>query len=130
MPLHFTVWQFVRIMVHAEEVGAGSVVGGLLEDWREVWEPLDAELGELAERDFDAYGDLMMNQDVVIEDATPAQAKTARAAVDAVMAEMDAAITAAGDPAHLENLKYERRELRQLSRRLGRLADGDGAGEG
>ena len=130
MELRFTVWQFVRLMVHLEDRAAPpKSYAALLAAWGDIWQPLDAELAELAERDFEAYSELMMDQDVVIEDAALDQARTAQQAIDEIMAIMDGAIKtdetadqkAASDPEHLQNLKFERRELRQLSRKLSRL---------
>lgn len=131
MELRFTVWQFVRLMVHIEErANPSKPFAALYAGWGDIWRPLDADLTELAERDFEAYSELMMDQEVVIEDATSEQAHTAQQAIDEIMAIMDRAIKAdeqAGgkeglNPEHLQNLKFERRELRQLSRKLGRIA--------
>jgi len=129
--LRFTVWQFVRLMVHIEECANPSKSQAALRAaWGDIWHPLDAQLVELAERDFDAYSELMMDQDVVIEDATLDQAHAARIAIDEIMSVMDRAIAdgANTDGAqaddrseHIQNLKFERRELRQLSRKLSRL---------
>jgi len=122
--IRFTVWQFVRLMVHLEESTDISADQSALKDsWNDQWQPLDQELGELAERDFEAYGELMMDQDVVIEDATAGQALIAGQVIERVQADMDQAIEAGGEPAHLQNLKFERRELRQLARKLSRMTD-------
>ena len=133
--IRFTVWQFVRLMVHLEErrdaqqnntqLGPRADEAALWAAWAGVWTPLDQELARLAESDAAAYADMMMNQDVVIEDVPAALAATAKAALEAVMAEMDSAIEAAttktdGDEDLLDSLKFERRELRQLTRKLGR----------
>lgn len=125
MELRFTVWQFVRLMVHIEEhANPPKSLAALLAAWDEIWKPLDAELAELAERDFEAYSELMMDQEVAIEDATADQAHSAQQAIDEIMAIMDRTIkadeNADDDPEHLQNLKFERRELRQLSRKLNR----------
>jgi len=129
LELRFTVWQFVRLMVHIEENATPpKQLKSLHVAWSDVWQPLDAELSELAERDFDAFSDLMMDQDVVIEDATNEQAAVAQQAVNEIMATMDRAIEEGGrtettheNSEHIQNLKFERRELRQLSRKLGRI---------
>jgi len=129
--LRFTVWQFVRLMVHIEEhANPSKPFAALFAGWGDIWRPLDTELAEQAERDFEAYSELMMDQEVVIEDATPDQAHAAQQAIDEIMTVMDRTIKAdeeagakeAQDPEHLQNLKFERRELRQLSRKLGRTA--------
>lgn len=124
MELRFTVWQFVRLMVHLEETPAsGAAQAALLDAWRGVWTPLDAELARLAASDADAYSDMMMDRDVVIGDADAAQATAARDALQQVVADMDAQIAAGGDAELLDSLKFERRELRQLARKLGRQTE-------
>lgn len=128
MELRFTVWQFVRLMVHVEEgQNLPPDQRVLLEDWQAVWSELDRNLTELAETDPDAYGALMMDQDVIFEDATETQAKAAREALEVVMAELDEAMKGETDEELLGSLKFERRELRQLTRKLARqtLDDGD-----
>lgn len=133
MELRFTVWQFVRLMVHIEgPPPPNPEQTAVAAAWAEIWRPLDARLADLAERDFEAYSELMMNQDVVVADATPAQCRTAQCAFEEIMKIMDRAIKSLShdggrgentppDPEHLQSLKFERRELRQLARKLGRL---------
>jgi hypothetical protein len=123
--LRFTVWQFVRLMVHLEDrqtakSGPRPDETALLKAWADIWSPLDQDLARLAESDTDAYSDMMMDQDVVIEDATPAEVLTAKAALEAVIKEMDLAIKRGGETALLDSLSFERRELGQLTRKLGR----------
>jgi len=123
MELRFTVWQFVRFMVHLE-----SHPDAQFDAWGDVWQTLDADLGKCAAQDNEAFSDMMMNQDVVIEDATPAQAVAAKNALSIVQTEIEAAIAQAADTTdeeieHLQGLKFERRELRQLTRKLGRQAE-------
>ena len=123
MELRFTVWQFVRLMVHLEQHPDTR-----LNAWGEIWRDLDAELAALAEHDVEAYGETMMDKEVVLEDATPAQALAAKDALETVMDELDQAIAAENqqdlEPEHLQSLKFERRELRQFTRKLGRQAQG------
>lgn len=123
--LRFTVWQFVRLMVHLEDrqnakPGPHPDETALLNAWADIWSPLDQDLARLAESDTDAYSDMMMDQDVVIEEATPAQVLTTKAALEAVIKEMDKAIKRGGEAALLDSLTFERRELGQLIRKLGR----------
>lgn len=121
MELRFTVWQFVRLMVHLEEHPAQSATAkALYAAWADVWAALDRDLARLAQDDMDAYSEMMLDQDVVIEDATPDQVATAKAALEAVIAEMDRALEAEAEKTMLDSLKFERRELHQLSRKLGR----------
>ncbi|PCI41104.1 MAG: hypothetical protein COB46_04760 [Rhodospirillaceae bacterium] len=123
MELHFTVWQFVRLMVHGE-----THPNPLFEPWADIWHSLDADLTALAESDGNAYSDMMMNQDVVMQDATPAQARAAAAALKQVMDELDAEIPKAEDGSDPQlSLKFERRELRQLTRKFNQQAKTDTA---
>lgn len=122
MEIRFTVWQFVRLMVHLEDNMVGQPAQAvLLKAWNAIWQPLDQQLAKLAQDDFDAYSALMMDQDVIIDDATAEQAQTAQMAIEQIMAVMDKAIATDDDLEQLQNLKFERRELRQLARKLGRL---------
>lgn len=132
MELRFTVWQFVRLMVHLEDAAKPAAAQRrLYEAWRDVWTPLDRELADLAAGDAEAYSTMMMDQDVVFEDATSDQAAAAAGALEAVMADLDAAIAQEadkaegpdGDEAFVQSLKFERRELRQLARKLARLGE-------
>ena len=124
MELRFTVWQFVRLMVHLEDADAPTPrERALFETWKDVWQTLDEDLTRLAEEDFDAYSEMMMDQDVVLEDGTPELAETAAGVLTQVMKVLDAAIDQGGDEEQLKSLKFERRELRQLSRKLSRTTD-------
>lgn len=128
MHISFTVWQFVRVMVYLEEVPApSSNQQALLKDWNEIWKELDQQLSQLAEDDFDAYSAMMMDQDLVIDDATTEQIETAKGAIEKVMAQLDALQTEGGDDEYMQSLKFERRELRQLARKFARLIAPDGA---
>ena len=121
MELRFTVWQFVRLMVHLEEGRDHDADHqSLLTAWQDVWSDLDETLARLAAEDPDAYSALMMDQDVVIADATAKQTQTACQALKDVMAQMDEAIGKEAEKDLLDSLKFERRELRQLTRKLDR----------
>lgn len=128
MEVRFTVWQFVRLMVRLEDDAARAKdAKALLNAWADVWAPLDADLARLATDDPDAYSELMMDQELVIDNATPSQIAGAKATLEAVMDDMDAAIDAGNDSGGeddlLDSLKFERRELRQLTRKLGRMIE-------
>jgi hypothetical protein len=119
--LRFTVWQFVRLMVHLEETSKRSRdQEALFTAWSDVWTPLDQDLAHLGASDADAYSDMMMDQDVVIEDATAEQAATAKVVLQAVIETMDTAIKSERDQKLLDSLTFERRELHTLVRKLGR----------
>lgn len=115
MELRFTVWQFVRLMVRLEQNPDAR-----LDAWAGLWSEMDADLATLAESDPDAYGETMMDKEVVMEDTTPDQALAAKVALEAVMDELDLAIETEREAELLLSLKFERRELRQLTRKLAR----------
>jgi len=71
--LHFTVWQFVRMMVFLEDVkkSPGPAKSSLVLSQRhEIWRALDAKLTGLGKKDSQAFSELMMEQDVVLEDVS------------------------------------------------------------
>lgn len=78
--LRLPVWQFVRLMVQVEETlkkGRSGPVAGLSRAWGEVWEEVDGALGRLGKTDPEAFADLMMDQEVVLEQVTADQVATA-----------------------------------------------------
>ena len=128
MQISFTVWQFVRVMVYLEEAPSpSSKQKALSKDWSEIWKELDQQLSQLAEDDFDAYSAMMMDQDLVIDDATNEQIDTAKGAIEKVMAQLDTLQKEGGDDEYMQSLKFERRELRQLARKFGRMIAPDNA---
>ncbi len=126
LELNFTVWQFVRLMVHIEDSPQPSAEEtALYAEWQGIWADLDQRLATLAEEDFDAYSSLMMDQEVIISEVDQCHIPVAKTVLEKVMAQLDKSIEAGGhnqeDDEHLLSLKFERRELRQLSRKLGRM---------
>ena len=122
--VRFSIWQFVRLMVYLEDQNANAEGANtdqltLFNAWSEVWGRLDRDLTRLAESDMDAYAEMMMDQEVVIEDATAPLIITAKAAFTAVIQDMDKAIDAGGDKHLMDSLTFERRELDHLIKRLG-----------
>lgn len=130
--LDITVWQFVRIMVQLEAVaktrGGRSRAGRapvspderpVYVDWREAWQEVDHELTRLGKTDSDAFSDLMMNQNVVLECRNRSQINEVERAIENVVHQMRAEVTAsAGDDEHITDLRSEIRELEKLARRL------------
>ncbi|TCS64957.1 hypothetical protein [Varunaivibrio sulfuroxidans] len=122
--LHFTVWQFVRLCVRLEEEIAArgdldssldaAAAKTLFDAWGDIWTEVDGELARLAEEDFPAYAEMMMDRDVVIEDVPAEQVKTCVALLDAVIADMDATLKHGGDEDLIKNLTFERQELSEL----------------
>lgn len=124
--LDFTVWQFVRLMVHLEESAPAEAgddaLPPLLEAWQDIWEPLDSELTELGESDFEAYADMMMDQDVIVEDVPPAHVNQAVAGLQAVAGILEQEIAQGPAPEHLESLEYERDSLKALAKRFSKFS--------
>lgn len=116
--VRFTVWQFVRLMVHLEDHAEGDAEAALLSAWSDVWARLDKDLARLSESDMDAYAEMMMEQEVVIEDATAPLIATAKTALQAVLVDMGNAIEAGGEKSLIDSLTFESRELVQLIKKL------------
>ena len=116
--LTFDIWQFVRLMVHLEDREADGTPSALLADWRDIWEPIDQELADLLENDFDAYSDMMMGQFITVEEVTPELAREAADALAAVVTELDDLIAKAEDEDEKDALTYERGELADLRKKI------------
>jgi len=121
MRLEIPVWQFVRIMVRLEERGRGRrsrAPGSAYAAWRSRWQKLDRRLAKLGQSDADAFADLMMRQEVVIEETTVAQIREVVSALDEVGAQLKAAIDKGGEPKQINDLRFEHKELTALRTRL------------
>ncbi|MDG1153372.1 MAG: hypothetical protein P8N25_00755 [Alphaproteobacteria bacterium] len=64
MKKEIDIWQFVRIMVEAETNKEGKI---LLDNFGDAWNEVDAKLTELADTDMQAYANMMMSQNIVLE---------------------------------------------------------------
>ena len=129
-----TVWQFVRVMVQLESVTksrGGRSRGNLRHqpatpqqrpvyvDWRSAWQEVDRELKRLADSDAEAFSDLMMSQNVVLECRGRSQLNEVTRAIDNVVHQMRAEVRAStGDAEHISDLRYEIRELEKLAKKL------------
>ena len=119
MQISLVTWQFVRLMVYLENhpgLGRSNDLPALGDAWRDLWQPIDAELAELSESDFESYADMMMGQNVVIEAVAPAHVAACAQALQAIAKDLGTALeresrNKAADTAHLENLEFERSEL-------------------
>lgn len=114
--LDLVVWEFVRIMVALEDEGADSV---FYTNRAEVWDAVDGDLGRLAAEDAEAFSDMMMENQVTLEDVTPAEMKDIVRGVEIAL-EAIAGTEAAGvdDETQAAGLAYEKRELKALLKRL------------
>ena len=114
------VWQFVRIMVVLEK-GArrGGRSGSAYATWRDIWKELDGRLEQLGKSDPVAFSDLMMEQQVVLPNASPERLREVVAAIKTVTKDMDGALDrGTGDSGHTADLRFERGALKALARRL------------
>ena len=129
--LDITVWQFVRIMVQLEAVAktrggrrrtgqtAPAQERPVFIDWRAAWQEIDRELVRLAANDAEAFSDLMMNQNVILECRNRSQINEVTRAIDNVVHQMRAEVAAsAGDDQHITDLRFEVRELEKLAKKL------------
>jgi hypothetical protein len=120
----FDVWQFVRIMVQLEATAKG---GAAWSAWRESWEELDAKLESLRRRDPRAFGELMMDQQVVLPLDRRGQLAEVTIAAQAVLANLDTSIADRNlDRQRRTDLRFERSEMAELiealQQRAGRSA--------
>jgi len=115
--LTLDVWQFVRLMVGIEETlnahggGQGSAVRTLYERWEDIWVDLDAQLVDLGKRDPQAFAELMMDQEVVLEDVSLGEREVVQREFSKVHAQIAAQLSTLDDPAEVEDLSFERDEL-------------------
>ncbi|HCP01083.1 MAG TPA: hypothetical protein DIT35_06285 [Rhodospirillaceae bacterium] len=123
--LRIIVWQFVRIMVQLETVArargpakAPSVYG----DWRPAWTEIDRTLTRLGDTDSEAFSDLMMNQEVVLRARGRSQMDEVTRSIENIINQLDQEIRAVrGEAAAEEELRFERRELNALLKKLRKM---------
>jgi len=120
--LRLPVWQFVRLMVQVEESLAGgrdALAGTLSKAWGDVWSALDAELTRLGETDSEAFSDLMMDQEVVLEAVTPEQGRAVAQVLARVVRTMQASLKAGPkEGQRAEDLRFEVAELEKTLKSL------------
>lgn len=122
--LTLDVWQFVRLMVGMEETlnlhggGKGTDIKTLYDKWEDTWVDLDARLVDLGKHDFDAFADLMMEQEVVLEGVSDGERGIIWRELDKVVARIKTTLAGTDDPGEVEDLSFERDELTLLIRDL------------
>lgn len=115
--LTLDVWQFVRLMVGMEETlnahggGRGSELKKLYDKWEDLWVDLDARLVDLGKHDMDAFADLMMDQEVVLEEVTQREKDLVAQELEKVLRQIKAHLAQTEDPGEVEDLSFERDEL-------------------
>jgi len=118
--LEFDTWQLVRVMVYLEEQNAKSP---LLKRWGDIWQDLDKKLAKLGETDFEAFSDLMMNQNVVFEDVSKDDVSQVIKTLDGVIVQMKGVVKTQNlDEMQKDNLDFEISELQSLRRGFKLLA--------
>lgn len=116
------MWQFVRIMVAMEEAApTGRPRNPAFLAWREIWNELDQRLTDLGKKDAAGFSELMMEQQVVLPVPRAEVIRDTVETVEAVARQMTKTIDRGeGDARHLSDLRFERKELNALARRLAR----------
>ena len=121
--LHLDVWQFVRLMVQMEETlkragfeprsgkGGGGALKSLYDLWEDLWVDLDAQLVDLGRRDPEAFADLMMDQEVVLENPPAGARGLVADELSKVVDALKRQLARTEDPAQVEDLSFERDEL-------------------
>ncbi len=108
------VWEYVRLMVALE----GMPRSLLLAREKDAWQELDQELSRLAEDDYTAYSDMMLNATADLGELSPAERGEAKAALSSVIDELRQAEVGA-DTELRQALSLERKAL---AKRLKALA--------
>ncbi len=113
MKIELGIWQFVRIMVEAEENPNGNK---LLEAYKETWQDVDSTLSELASKDMEEYSAVMMENQIVLDDVSRENADTIMEMVSNVIERMGALIDDIEDENDLllDDLAFEIQGLEQL----------------
>jgi len=114
MKIELTIWQFVRLMVFLEEhpdTGGGNGTAPLLQEWSDIWQAVDQDLEDLADNDFEAYANMMMDESVIIDDATSTHALATADALIEIAQMMQGIIDNGTDEDSRENLEFEKSEL-------------------
>lgn len=121
MKIELTVWQFVRLMVFLEErpdTGAVDGLGPLLQQWEDIWQSVDQDLEDLANNDFEAYANMMMDESITIKDAAVAHALATADALVEIAQMMQDVIYSGADEESRESLEFERSELLRTSEEI------------
>lgn len=122
--LTLDVWQFVRLMVSMEESlearsgGKGSGLKSLYDRWEDIWVDLDARLVDLGRRDPNAFADLMMDQEVVLEEVSTGEAQLVVQELEKVVRQLKAKLSQTDAPDEVEDLTFERDELTMVLKDL------------
>jgi hypothetical protein len=128
--LRFSVWQFVRIMVQLEtssRARGSKNAPTLYRHWRPAWQEIDNKLAETGKSDANAFSDLMMEQEVVLDCRDKTQLNELYRTLENVINQLKAEIKAAsGNARAITDLKFERTELETLLRRLRKIGKSEG----
>ena len=113
--LRLPIWQFVRLMVAVEETldkAPDRQADMLMQAWSDDWREVDAELTRRGETDADAFAQLMMDQEIVLEAVTPALAKAVAETLTGVVRTMRASLKSGpAEGQRREDLQFEIAEL-------------------
>ncbi|MDA9008822.1 hypothetical protein N9K16_02560 [Alphaproteobacteria bacterium] len=116
------VWQFVRVMVAWEDKGftkGTNAAASLYQAWSEGWLELDERLKDLSERDFIAYSELMMEEEVELPIRHKQDSVALLQALSSVVHDMKKANEQPEATKEAkEDLIFEIRELTKLSKRI------------
>ncbi len=121
MKIELTIWQFVRLMVFLEEhpdTGGDGGLPPLLEAWSDVWHEVDKKLEDLSENDFEAYADMMMDENVSIDDVASTHALSTADALIKIAEMMQDVIEGGADEEDKESLEFEKSELLRAAEKI------------
>ncbi len=109
--IQLDIWQFVRIMVAAENTPNGSI---LLQTYRDVWQHIDTTLTETANQDMEKYAKMMMETQVTLEGGTRKIANAIVAMAGEVIRQLTDAMPHITDETVLQDYVFEIHGLQQL----------------
>ncbi len=121
MKIELTIWQFVRLMVFLEEhpdTGGDGDLPPLLDAWSDAWQEVDKNLEDLSEDDFEAYADMMMDENVTIDDVASSHALSAADTLVKISEMMQAVIENGADEESKESLEFEKSELLRTAEKI------------
>ena len=104
------IWAFVRLMVALEEQLQHATLYAL---WKQEWLEIDQKLTDLANHDFDAYSDMMMNTQITLDLSDTHKAKF-NETIDLVISQLKAKHAASNEPDFRADLAFEIASLQTL----------------
>ena len=114
--IQIDIWQFVRVMVEAENNPNGTI---LLTTYQDIWADVDNTLAETASQDMEKYAELMMETQVTLQGITREVANAIMEMAGEVIGQLTKAIPTLADDMAVQDYAFEIHGLEQLVDELG-----------